>query len=136
MWTDATTTEIFARIYGLYFLAAGVGLLVDRAQYATAVAEFRQSVALSYLGGIAAFIVGAVTITFHNDWSNWAAIVITLVAWVSLIEGVLYIAARRVMVDLIGRIPLGSPVMIAIGVVVAVIGVALLWVGFSAPPTT
>jgi hypothetical protein len=136
MWTDLATTEIFARIYGLYFLAAGVGVLVDRSQYATAVAEFRQSVALSYLGGIAAFVVGAVTITFHDDWSNWAAIVITLVAWVSLIEGVLYIAARRVMVDLIGRIPLGPPVMITIGVVIAIIGMALLWVGFAGSPAT
>jgi len=131
MPADITVTEIFARIYGLYLLAAGIGLIADRALYTRAVAEFRDSPALVLLGGIAAFLIGAATVSLHNVWTGWPAILISLIGWIALIEGLLYIAARPLMTRLIARLSIPPSVATAIGIVVALIGLALLWAGFA-----
>ena len=55
MIADATVTEILARIFGLYMLAAGVGLALNSADLAKMLEEMRQSRFAFYLGGLIAF---------------------------------------------------------------------------------
>lgn len=121
-----TPTDTLAFFFGLYLLAAGVGLLVDPKGYAGMLESFRETPALGYIAAIAAFVVGAFIVTVHNVWSGPVAILLTLVGWAAVAEGVLMLACRRWFLDLFA--PLGSNVrfMRYFGIASAVLGALFL----------
>ncbi len=131
MFGDATLTEILARFFGLYMLAAGIGVALNGVDLPKMMEEMRQSPFATYLGGIIAFAFGAAIIGLHNDFSSGLAIVVSLVGWVALIEGVVILAFPKAMqafadefVGLIGSAKVW-------GVAVAALGVVLLGFGFA-----
>jgi len=127
-----SVTEILARIYGLGLLASGVALLFDRGLYRRLLREFGDSRALTLLGGLAAFLIGAVTLALHNDLSSGAAILITIIAWISLIEGLFYIAGIAIAHRFFEKITfVRPPVSNVMGGVVVLLGLFLLWAGFA-----
>ncbi len=128
---DATLTEVLARIFGLYMLAAGIGVALNADHVSRIVEEMRHSAFAFYLGGLIAFAIGAAIVSLHNDFSGPLAIFITLIGWVALIEGVIMLALPNVMqafadrlFDLIGTGRVW-------GVAVAVFGVLLLVAGLA-----
>lgn len=130
MVADATLTEILARIFGLYMLAAGIGLALNSDNMLKMVEEMRQSAFAFYLGGLIAFVIGATIVSLHNDFSGGLAIVITLIGWVGLAEGVIMLAFPKAMQafadKLLGLIGTGK----AWGFAVAAFGAVLLVLGF------
>lgn len=131
MFTDIGTTELLARIYGLYMLAGGIGLLIDPKAYSGVMQEFRDNGALGYLAGIMAFLAGAVTLALHDSWDGWPAILITLIGWASLIEGLLMLAFRRGFFAAISWIPTEGMVLRVFGAGTGIFGLALLYAGFA-----
>ncbi len=130
MFADVTLTETLARIFGLYMAAAGVGLLADPKAFDGIVEQFRASSALSYMTAVLVFSLGAVTVSLHNDWSGWPAIIVSLIGWGALLEGVLMLAVRRGYIGLVARIPTPPTVMRGFGVFTVLLGIALLYAGF------
>ena len=131
MFADATLTEILARIFGLYMLAAGIGLALNSADMLKMVEEMRQSPLAFYLGGLIAFAIGAAIVSLHNDFSSGLAIVITLFGWVVLAEGVIMLAFPKAMQAFAGKL-VGMISSAKIwGVGVAALGVVLLAFGFA-----
>jgi hypothetical protein len=131
MFADATLTELLARFFGLYMLAAGVRVALDSASMFKMLEEIRQSAFAFYLGGLIAFTIGAVIVSLHNDFSSPLAIFITLVGWVALAEGVIMLAFPKVMQafadKMLGLIGSGK----AWGIAVSALGVVLLGLGFA-----
>jgi hypothetical protein len=129
MLADATLTELLARIFGLYMLAAGVGLALNNHNLPRMLEEMRRPF-IFYLGGLIAFAIGAVIVSVHNDFSGPLAIFITLIGWVALAEGVIMLAfpnAMQVFADrMLGL--MGSGRVWGIGV--AAFGAVLLVLGF------
>jgi hypothetical protein len=131
MFSDGTTTEILARIFGLYMLAAGIGLVINRDAFVNMIAELRQQAMVPFMAGVMAFAVGAVTLSIHEDWSNGLAIVVTLIGWLSLIKGIVLLAVPKLSLSL-GDAFATSPSMVVVwGSIVAVLGAVLLFVGFA-----
>ena len=85
-------TETLAALIGLYFLAAGVGLLGNRYDITKMFDHLKSQPMLGYLGGLLAFAIGGALVAVHNDWSGWLAAFVSLVGWVALAEGVLMLA--------------------------------------------
>ena len=131
MFADATLTEILARIFGLYMLAAGIRIALNSADMSTMLEEMRQSAFAFYLGGLIAFAIGATIVSVHNDFSGPLAILITLIGWVALAEGVIMLAYPKAMQafgdKMLGL--MGSGKMW--GIAVAALGVVLLGLGFA-----
>lgn len=130
MFADATLTEIFARIFGLYMAAAGIGLLVDPRAYDGIMEQFKASSGLAYMTAVLVFALGAVTVSLHNDWSSWPAIIVSLIGWGALIEGVLMLAIRRGYIGLVARIPTPPAMLRGFGVFTLLLGIVLLYAGF------
>lgn len=131
MVADATLTEMLARIFGLYMLAAGIGVAFNSDNMSRIVEEMRHSAFAFYLGGLIAFSIGAAIVSLHNDFSGPLAIFITLIGWAALAEGVIMLAFPSVMqafadklFDLIGSGRIW-------GIAVAVLGAVLLVLGFA-----
>jgi hypothetical protein len=61
-----TTTHTLAALIGLYFFAAGVGLLVERNNAAELLRELTAQPVLGFLGGIIAFVIGGAIIGVHT----------------------------------------------------------------------
>ncbi len=132
MFADLTLTEIFARILGLYMGAAGIGLILDPKRFESMMDEFQSNTALGFVAGLVAFIMGAVVVGFHNDWSHWAAVLVTIVGWAALIEGLLMLAVSRSFFAIVARLPLTGGVVRIFGIIALIFGAVLLYAGFVA----
>jgi len=123
------TTQTFALFIGLYMLAGGTGILVDHKNYAGVIEEFRSSIAVTYLAGVMTFVLGAVIVAIHNLWTSPAAILVSLVGWAALVEGILLLAFRRPFLDLVSRFPMSARTMYPFGILAMAVGV---WLVYSA----
>ncbi|MGB7336769.1 MAG: hypothetical protein WBD01_13360 [Salaquimonas sp.] len=126
MLATYTLTQTIALLLGLYLLAAGIGLLTDSKAFAGVLDEFKSSIGLTYIAAIAAFAIGAVLVAIHNLWATPLQIIVSLVGWAALFEGLLMLAFRRPFFTLVGAIPLNANVMKAYGVFVLVLGTVLI----------
>ncbi len=131
MFETLTTTQTLAGLIGLYFLAAGIGLLLDRdGVMKMSEALFMQPI-FGYLGGVMAFAIGGAIVAVHNDWSGFLAGFVSLVGWIALAEGVLMLACRKLFLGLF--LPMAQSVgfVKAMGLGTIVAGLVLLWAGLA-----
>jgi hypothetical protein len=124
-----STTQILAVFIGLYMVAAGIGFLTGRGSYATLIDELRDNTALGYVTGAFVFALGAAMVAVHNLWTGPLAIVVSLVGWGALIEGVLMLAIRRTFLGLVKVVPLTPATMVPFGIAAIVLGAVLAIAG-------
>ena len=126
-----STTQILAVFIGLYMVAAGIGFLTGRGSYATLIDELRDNTALGYVTGAFVFALGAAMVAVHNLWTGPLAIVVSLVGWGALIEGVLMLAIRRPFLSLVRVVPFTAATMVPCGIAAIVLGAVLLYAGLA-----
>ena len=117
MLESLSSTDTLALFIGLYMLAAGIGLLIDPKGYGGLIDELRASVAVAYIAAILAFVFGAIIVAFHNVWTNSTAILVSLIGWAGLMEGLLLLAFRQTFLNLVGAIPLTARTMVPFGMI-------------------
>lgn len=125
------TTSTIASLIGLYFMAAGTGLLVDRDFPTRVIAELRDQAVLGFLGGIVVFVIGGSIVAVHNDWSSWLAGLVSLVGWVALAEGVLILAFRKWFLGLFSGFELSPRLITAFGAGTTGLGLLLIVAAFA-----
>jgi hypothetical protein len=124
-----SVTQILAVFIGLYMVAAGIGFLTGRGSYATLIDELRDNTALGYVTGAFVFALGAAMVAVHNLWTGPLAIVVSLVGWGALIEGVLMLAIRRTFLGLVKVVPLTPATLVPFGIAAIVLGAVLAIAG-------
>lgn len=122
-------TSVLAILLGLYFLSAGIGLLVDRAAFQKTFSSLTEHPTLGYLGGIIAFAIGAAMVAAHNNWDGLLASIVTLIGWFALAEGILMLAARRWFLGLFENLVLSVNLMKFFGTGTIVFGAILIAAG-------
>jgi hypothetical protein len=118
-------------LIGLYFLAAGIGLLVERESLSELMKDLTTQPMLGFLGGILAFAIGGAIVGVHNNWSSFLAGFVSLIGWVSLAEGVLMLACRKWFLGLFGRLTLSKGIVTAFGLGTIIVGLALVLAAFA-----
>ena len=126
-----SVTQILALFLGLYMVAVGIGLFTGHNSYATMIDEFRENTALGFLTGAFTFALGAAMVAVHNLWTGPLAIVVSLIAWWTLIKGVLLLAIRRRYLDLINVVPFTAATAAPFSIAVMVLGVVLFYAGLA-----
>ncbi|MBI1234104.1 MAG: hypothetical protein GC208_06335 [Alphaproteobacteria bacterium] len=126
MFADAGMTAVFAFFFGLFMVAAGIGLVLDPKLYDRFPEELRNSGLLGYIAAIVVFTIGAFTIALHNDWSSWLAVLVSLIGWAALIEGVLMLAVRRGFAAIIARINYTPLLLRSLGIFTVGLGILYL----------
>ena len=120
-----------AKVIGLYYVIVFVAVMVNRKNLPRLAAGFSENLALGYLAGFLAVVVGLLIVVSHNVWvADWRAI-ITVVGWLALLKGIVLMispgsAGRH------GKL-LRSPMIFVLYGVVLVLGVYLAYVGFTSP---
>ena len=82
-------------LIGLYELTAGIAGLTGRIDWRAMTDEFVRSTSLSFVTGFMVFAIGGVMIMNHHHWTDPLAIVVSLVGWIALVEGILMMLASR-----------------------------------------
>lgn len=131
MFESLTLTEGLAALIGLYFLAAGVGLLRDRTSLLPMFQELKAQPMLGYLSGVLTFAIGGAMVGLHNDWSTWLSSFVSLIGWGALLEGTLLLAARTWFLELFEGMLTADGFLKAISIATIVGGAVLLWCALS-----
>jgi len=122
-----SATNVIAALTGLYMLAGGVGMLTDREVWSRVIRDIAASPALGYMAGILAFAIGAAIVAVHNRWVTPLEIVVSVIGWAALIEGVLMLALRRPFIGLFARLAPSASAGRIIAGLVAVAGAVLVY---------
>jgi len=114
---------------GLYFVAAGTGLIASRDELQGMFRDLAGQPALGYLGGLIAFGIGGAIVASHNIWGDILSGFVSLIGWIALAEGVLMLSARKWFLGLFERMTLSRGFATGMGVATIAAGAALLWAG-------
>jgi len=80
-------TFILSRIFGLYFIGAGLALLCNSKNFKKLCSQIAQNNSFCYLGGVISLFIGAFIVSVHNFWIMSWPVLITLIGWLSLLKG-------------------------------------------------
>lgn len=86
---------LVAKIFALYMLAVGVGVLSGKMNVYKMLKSFEDSQGLTLIAGLFSIIIGAILIQYHNIWVKDWTVLITLAGWTTLLKGVLIIACPQ-----------------------------------------
>jgi hypothetical protein len=130
MFDTATTTELFLRVFGVYFLAAGLGIAIKPASMNTIKTEMENSALLRFITGFLAFLSGVAILAIHQPGAEWTSTLVTVFGWLSLIKGVILFVMPSISLGLMGVVAKNDGVMRIYAGLIALAGAALLYLGF------
>lgn len=80
-----------AQIFAVVYLAVGLGMLLNKAYYFKAMGAMLKDSNILYLGGLMAIVAGFLIVTYHNIWVQDWMVVITILGWLALIKGIVFL---------------------------------------------
>jgi hypothetical protein len=83
---------LIAKITAVVYLSAALGAIFSPDYYRRLIGDLFDNAALTYLTGFMAVVVGCLIVNFHNVWVKDWIILITILGWLALMKGVLFIA--------------------------------------------
>jgi hypothetical protein len=125
--STAVSTKTMARVLGPVMLVMGGAVALRAETMPTLVEGLVNDAPLLLITGAFVLVLGAVMIGAHNVWNSPAAIVVSLLGWITLVRGALVLLAPNVVATIAPFVVHVSPAILAIGLVLALLG---LWLGF------
>lgn len=120
-----------AQALGLYFVIAGVAMLV-RPKAITRLTEVLGSRDAIYVSGFYALLIGVPLVLIHNVWDGSWRVLITIIAWLALLKGVVRIYFPDRAVQWVSSIVENRSILQGLIWVMVGLGLYFLYVGFSA----
>ncbi len=120
----------FAQVIGVYLFLMSLAMLIHSARYKKTMNEFLGHSALMAFAGGVSLILGLVIVISHNIWVTEWPILITIIGWILIVQGVMRImfpdATVRIWKDL-----MVSSAFTLLSWVCLLVSVYLLWAGFA-----
>jgi vacuolar-type H+-ATPase subunit I/STV1 len=92
----SSRTIYLSRLIGLYCILILPSLIIHRQSTVDSVAALFHSPSMMLLLGIITVVAGLAMVLAHNIWSGGAlAVVVTVVGWLTLIKGLLFLLLPR-----------------------------------------
>lgn len=125
MDTFAVITLDFAKAYGLYILVYGLAGLFAPDRWKQVMDDYARSPGLTYLTAVIVFGLGVVMVMIHNLWVDPLAIIVSLISWIILAEGILLMALPEALLK-VGAAAVSSHAAVRLWAIFALIAGALL----------
>ena len=120
----------FAQVIGCYLFLMSLAMLVHQQRFKRIMHEFLGNSALVMVSGWLTLVLGLIIVVSHNVWVGEWPVVITIVGWIALLQGLMRIffpdTFVKMMKDMIAKT--GYLLMSWIWLLV---GIYLIWAGFS-----
>jgi hypothetical protein len=128
---EAAATRIAARIVGPLMLIVGAVVIARMDDITLLIPGILSDGPLAFVTGVFTLICGIVLFVFHHHWKGLTAIVISLLAVLTIVRGVLLMLAPNVIAGLAHAAITGAgPALIIAGAVALLIGAWLTFVGW------
>lgn len=109
-----------AKLLGIYMILVGLIFMIRRKALMPAMQEVIKNKALIYIIAILELLAGIAIVLSHNIWVLGFEVIITIVGWLMIVEGVLYLLLPgKYLQKLLGKF--NTPVWYGAGGVAAVI---------------
>jgi len=119
----------YAQVIGLWLFLVGLAMLVHHARFKKISHEFLTNSSLITFSGMVGLAIGLLIVISHNIWVSTWPVVVTIIGWLFIIQGILRIFFpehfSKMMKDLLAKS--GYTVMSWIWLLV---GLYLIWAGF------
>ena len=120
--------QIF-QIFSIFYLAIGIGILINPDFYKKLFEECCESAAVMYIGGIMTIVIGYLILAFHNTWTMDFSVIITIIGWLALIKGILILVLPKMMIAMT-RAMLKENTLKIMAAWVIFLGLAFSFLGF------
>lgn len=84
-------TVLLAKIFGVYMLLVGLAILMNRRHVMAGVIALAKERFAQIIAGMLALLLGLFLVNVHNDWSSLPASLVSLIGWMALAKGLLYL---------------------------------------------
>lgn len=123
------TSILIAKIATAIYLSTGVALLNNNLNLQEAYKTLEKSkMHTTYLGTFV-IVLATLILTYHNIWIKDWSVLITIIGWLLLIEGVFYILAPKTLLALFKKLPQSQ---IGWGILTVAVGFLFAYFGFFA----
>jgi uncharacterized membrane protein len=120
-----------SQVIGVYLILIGLISITRRKMMMAAVADIAKNRSLIYVIAVLELLAGIALVISHNIWAWEAAVIITIVGWLMLIEAVCYlILPNRVVQGIFKRFNKNGWYLTC-GLLAVVLGLYLAGVGFG-----
>lgn len=131
--TQALTTRIAARIVGPIMVIVGAIVIARMDDIALLIPALLSDGPLAFITGVFTLICGVVLFAFHHHWKGVTAIIITLLAILTTVRGIILMFAPSLVAGLLHAALTGAgPALILAGIIALLIGAWLTFAGWFA----
>ena len=85
-------TILLSKVFGIYFLIVAVVMFIRHNYMKTLLSSFIEQPMLRFLMGSVILLGGIFLVVSHQDWSTLPAAFISLLGWLTMAKGVLYMS--------------------------------------------
>jgi hypothetical protein len=90
-----SSSKLIAKLLGAILFVSGAGILLNCEGYRATADEFLCGVGLIYVSGVMALLDGFAIVNLHNVWTRDWRVLVTLIGWFAVIDGILRVAAPQ-----------------------------------------
>ena len=120
----------FAQLLGVYLFIWSLSMLIHSARFKKTMNDFLTNASLMAFAGGISLILGLVIVVAHNIWVTEWPIIITIIGWLLIFQGVMRImfpdATIKIWKDL-----MVSSAYTLVSWIVLLVSIYLLWAGFA-----
>ena len=93
-------TILLAKVLGLFLIVIGALIVLRRSYFMPVFGSYPEERLIRAVVSMAEVLAGLFLVVMHNQWSPLPAAVVTIIGWLVLLEGLLYLVLPD---DLVGR---------------------------------
>jgi len=123
-------SKFLAKVLGIYLVLVSTAMLLNMAQFSDMVKHLINDAPLMFVTGFFTLIVGLLAVVSHNIWQwNWR-LIITIIAWLSLIKGVSLIFVPQFLDSVSLMFVENVKLAYGAGILDFILGLILIYFGF------
>lgn len=123
-------TTFLASVLGWYLVIVSLFMLFRREMLESVMKDILAQRALLFLFGLLTLIIGLLLVVSHNIWVMAWPVVITLIAWITLISGIVRLVFPELVIKMGYKQLQNTHALTAIGIIGFVLGLYLLFKGY------
>jgi predicted MFS family arabinose efflux permease len=82
---------LVAKMLAIVYISAGIAAVSGKITFSRIVEDFEKSQGLTFISGFMTLVMGMLLVHYHNIWVKDWTVLITIVAWMSLLKGIMLI---------------------------------------------
>lgn len=119
-----------AKAIGLYYVIVAIAMFVNSSKFTAFLSDFAKNSTMLIPAGLFTLLIGILLVLTHNVWDSSWRIIISVIAWMALIRGIVCLIFPKWQISMIKRCVKSKQSYYSAVVIVLVLGIVLCYFGF------